>query len=473
VLPNGMRYVVMKNATPPGEASLRLHIAAGSLMEEENQLGLAHFMEHMVFNGTRNVPEGEFVRRLERHGLAFGPDTNAYTSFDETVYMLELPETDTAVVDTALLLMREAGGEALMAAEAIDRERGVVLSEERTRDTPQYRMIRTHFDFLLKGQRLPSRFPIGTAEVIRSASRERFVSFYEGYYRPENATFVAVGDFDPAEMERKIRERFSDWRGQGPAGREPDLGRVAPRRSETKVFHEPGAPASVRISFLNPPDLTPDTRAKQRREWVEQLGLAVLNRRFERLARQDRAPFLGASARHDTEYRSADITQVTATYRPRALAAGARGHRPGAAADRRARGAAGGARPRDHRDAGAPAGGGRRPEHPSLRRAGQRHRLLGQQPGGVHLAPGRPGDLRGSGAGAHRGAGERRRARGDDGRRTAGVPVDADGDQRSRPHPGGGVRPLAGRGRPPDLRGCGQGVGVHRLRQARPGGGAP
>ncbi|MDP8915655.1 MAG: insulinase family protein, partial [Pseudomonadota bacterium] len=307
---------VVRNATPKGEASLRLRIDAGSLMERDDQQGLAHFMEHMIFNGTRNVPEGEFVRRLERLGLAFGPDTNAFTSFDQTVYMLELPETNAEVVDTALLLMREAAGEALLETEAINRERGVVLSEERTRDTPGLRTARAQYDFFMKGQLPPKRFPIGKPEVLRSAPRERFVEFYEGYYRPENATFVAVGDFDPDEMERKIRERFSDWRGQGPPGVGPNLGPVAEREFEVRTFIEPGAPASVQIAWTTKPELDPDTRAERREDWVEALGLAVMNRRFERLARSDKPPFIGAGARHGTSLDALDQTTVRAAFQP-------------------------------------------------------------------------------------------------------------------------------------------------------------
>ena len=119
-LPNGMRYAILKNATPPGQASLRLRIAAGSLMENENQLGLAHFMEHMAFNGTTNVPENELLRILERLGLAFGADTNAFTSFDQTAYTLELPRTNDETVDTSLRIMREQVSEALMDPAAVD-----------------------------------------------------------------------------------------------------------------------------------------------------------------------------------------------------------------------------------------------------------------------------------------------------------------------------------------------------------------
>ena len=179
----------------------------------------------MVLNGTTNVPEGEFVRRLERHGLRFGPDTNATTEFQQTVYKLDLPRTDAETVDTALFLLREVAGEATLAATAIDAERGIIQSEERTRATPQLRTIMDEIGYMLHGQLLPDRFPIGMPAVIAGAGRERFAAFYDAYYRPERATLVAVGDFDLDEMERKIRARFGNWQGRGPAGRDPDLGR--------------------------------------------------------------------------------------------------------------------------------------------------------------------------------------------------------------------------------------------------------
>ena len=138
-LANGMRYAIMRNATPPGQASLRLRLDAGSLMENEDQLGLAHFMEHMAFNGTTNIPENELLRILERLGLAFGADTNASTGFDQTIYMLELPRTNDETVDTSLRIMREQVSEALMAPEAVEAERNVIVGEERLRNTPGLR----------------------------------------------------------------------------------------------------------------------------------------------------------------------------------------------------------------------------------------------------------------------------------------------------------------------------------------------
>src|SRR5580704_5971941 len=129
-LPNGMRYVVMKNKTPGGQATFRLRFAAGSMDESDAEQGLAHLLEHMAFDGSTHVPNGEMIKILERHGLAFGADTNASTSWEETVYKLDLPKADADTVDTSLMLLREVGSELLLDQSAIDKERGVVLSEE-------------------------------------------------------------------------------------------------------------------------------------------------------------------------------------------------------------------------------------------------------------------------------------------------------------------------------------------------------
>ena len=317
VLANGMRYAIRRNATPPGEASLRLRIDAGSLYEAENQRGVAHFLEHMVLNGTTNVPEGEFVRRLERHGLRFGPDTNASTGFTQTVYKLDLPETDSETVDTALFLMREVADEATLAASAIDSERGIILSEERTRSTPSFRMLVDSLAFNMPGQLAPNRLPIGSTEVIRTAPRERFVEFYEAYYRPERATLIVVGDFDVDAMEAKIRNRFGSWQGEGEAGPEPDLGSVAGREPEARIFVESGVPERISLSWASPPDLRPDTRQKRSEAFVRRIGEMILERRLERIAAtMTPAPFIAAAASHGNQAESIRIAQVYATVRP-------------------------------------------------------------------------------------------------------------------------------------------------------------
>jgi len=316
VLPNGMQYAIMRNATPPGQASFRLRIDAGSLMENEDQLGLAHFMEHMAFNGTTHIPENELLRILERRGLAFGADTNAYTGFDETVYMLELPNAEDGTVDDSLRIMREQVSEALMAADAVEGERNVIAGEERLRNTPGLRSIKAQLGLFAPGQRISNRLPIGDLDIIRSAPRERFVEFYQGYYRPERATFIAVGDFDVDAMEAKVRAAFESWEPTGPAGPDPDLGVVAPRGPETRILLEPGIQSSIELGYIRAPDNDPDSVAERHDNLVRQLGVAVLNRRFGELARADNPPFINASAGEGELADSFASASVSARFNP-------------------------------------------------------------------------------------------------------------------------------------------------------------
>ena len=309
-LPNGMRYAIRRQVTPPGQAALRLRFDAGSMMETDAQSGLAHFLEHMAFEGSKAVPAGEMIKILERHGLAFGADTNASTEFEQTQYKLDLPRTDEDTVDTSLMLLREAAGNLTIAQDVVDRERGVVLSEERVRDSPQYRIYKNRLGFLLKDQLPPDRLPIGRVEVLQTAPAAQIADFYHRFYRPERAVLVAVGDFDPDAMEAKIKARFSDWQPTGPAGTEPNRGPVEPRGSEARLVVEPGAPLSLQITWLRPPELRPDTQAERRRETLERLGFAVFNRRLSTLARTPNPPFLSAGAFRGDQYHAADLTQV-------------------------------------------------------------------------------------------------------------------------------------------------------------------
>jgi zinc protease len=315
-LPNGMRYAIKRQAIPPGQAALRLWVGSGALEESDAQQGLAHFLEHMAFEGSKAVKEGEMIKILERLGLAFGPDTNASTGFDQTVYKLDLPRADTETVDTSLMLLRETAGNLTLAPAAVARERGVILAEERARDTPGYRITRQRLAFLLDGQRLPLRMPIGKVETINAATAPQIAEYYEHQYRPERTVLIAVGDFDPGAMEAKIRARFSDWRAVAEPRPDPELGSVERRGAEAKLVIEPGAPLSLQLAWTAPPELAGDSRAKQRRELVEQLGMAVLNRRFSAIARAPSPPFIGASAAKFDETRSAEITLLNMTAEP-------------------------------------------------------------------------------------------------------------------------------------------------------------
>jgi zinc protease len=313
VLPNGMRYAIMHNDTPGGETSLRLRVGSGSLEESDTEQGLAHVLEHMAFRGSRNVPPGEMVKILEREGLAFGPDTNAETEWTQTVYMLDIPHTDAKTLGTGLMLMRETAGNLLLEADKLATERGVVLSEERLRDTPNYRAEKAQLDLFLHGQLAAERFPIGKIDIIKTAPASLIRTFYDQNYRPDRTTLVAVGDFDPAAVEAQVKALFSDWRPIGPPTTEPDLGQVAQRGLTVRSVQTPGASTRAVIAWARPYDASPDTEAKERRETIETVGLAVLNRRLGRLARADHPPFLSASSSFENLFDSAKLAVVEAT----------------------------------------------------------------------------------------------------------------------------------------------------------------
>ncbi|WP_185829170.1 M16 family metallopeptidase [Sphingomonas ginkgonis] len=317
VLANGMRYAIRRNTTPAHNASVRLLIDTGSLNETEEQRGLAHFIEHMVFNGSKDVPEGEFVQRLQRHGLRFGADTNATTDFEHTIYKLDLPETDADTVDTALFLLRQVADKALFDAKSLERERGVVLAEERTRAGPQLNQLVNQLDFLYPGQPIGQRLPIGLTQVIQGAPRERLKAFYDAYYRPERATLVIVGDFDVDQIEAKIRQQFGDWKGEGAAGANGSRGTVATRAGDARVFVGTGLSTAVSISWVRPPDLDADSRPERVRNSLSALALQILNRRIERLAALgEKAPLIAGGAGRSQPADIGDTTQLSAITRP-------------------------------------------------------------------------------------------------------------------------------------------------------------
>jgi zinc protease len=324
-LPNGMRYAILKNATPAGQAALRLRIGSGSLEESDAQQGLAHFLEHMAFKGSTHVPEGEMVKILQRKGLAFGPDTNASTGWTQTVYMLDLPEADPGSIDTGLMLLREIASELILSAKAMEPERGVVQSEERLRDTPQHRTNVARLAMLLDGQLAARRFPIGKVDVVRNAPQGLIADYYRANYRPDRAALLMAGDFEPSGIEERIKALFSDWYAAGAAASEPDLGKVRPRGLTAKLVELPGSETRIEIAWVRPYDDAPDTLAKRRAEMIDGLGLAVLRRRLSRLAQGENPPFLSAGASFGNVLRSAKVASVTTVSTPggwqRALAA--------------------------------------------------------------------------------------------------------------------------------------------------------
>lgn len=295
---NGFDYIIYPNAEPPGKFSVRLHIAAGSLMEAEDQRGLAHFLEHMVFNGSKNFTPAELIPRMQRLGIQFGAHANAYTSFDETVYMLDLPNLEEDTVNLTFTVMRDFADGALLTKEEIDNERGVIMSEKTSRDSVGYRMMIEQLSYLLPDSRLMKRVPIGTEEVIKNAKRPRFVDFYNRYYTPERMTFVVVGDFDPKEMEKRVRETFISLQNPENPGTNPP--RDTPPSGHglrAEVFSDKEIPAAdITLYSLRPYLPKPDTAAHRAAQFPLAIANNIINRRFSILAKKEGSPILSGSA---------------------------------------------------------------------------------------------------------------------------------------------------------------------------------
>ena len=313
MLPNGLRYAILRNTTPEKAVVIRFGFDVGWVDEEDDELGLAHFIEHMAFNGSTKIPEGEMIKLLEREGLAFGADTNASTGFEETIYKLDLPRNDPALLDTALMLMRETASELTIAPEAVDRERGVIQSETRTRNTYAIRRIKHYLKFIAPQTRYSARFRAdGTNENIDSAPAERLKELYARYYRPDNAALVIVGDIDPDAVQKQVEAHFAGWNA-GPEpiervnGGEIDLARG---RAATN-FVDPDVEQIVVVDRFAPYRRPESTVADFRHALLSGLGRAMLNRRFEQIANAPDAPILSGSVSASDFFELYDQSSMT------------------------------------------------------------------------------------------------------------------------------------------------------------------
>lgn len=291
-LDNGMHYALLPNNEPPGRLSIRLLVRSGSLQESEEQRGLAHFLEHMAFNGTTHFAADEMVEYFQRLGMAFGADTNAHTSFDETVYKLELPDVTDAILTDSFMLLRDYADRMLLGEEELEKERGVILAEKSARDSAESRAFEAEFLFLLPESRLPQRMPIGLEEVIKTAPREAFVDYYSKWYTPRNTVLVAVGSLAPDTFETMVKEHFGDWQEKESAMPEIEMGKVIERELVAGIHSDPELSATqVSIQTVVPIERKPDTIANREAALFRELGFAVLSRRLEIAAKKEDAPF--------------------------------------------------------------------------------------------------------------------------------------------------------------------------------------
>lgn len=293
---NGLRYYIRENGEPGNRAELRLVVDVGSVLEEDNQLGLAHFLEHMAFNGTENFAKQALIDFMKSIGMRMGPEINATTSFDETIYMLQVPTSQPQYLKTAFQILDDwATGLTLDPAE-IESERGVVIEEWRLGQGAQTRVRDKQIPVLLKDSRYAQRLPIGTLESLQNFNPDELRRFYQDWYRPELMAVIAVGSFDADDVEKLVRAHFESI----PASVNPkERTRYAVPAHDNTLFSiatDPEVPTTQIIVFNKGPAFNDWTAGGYRQRLVEQLYDAMLSTRLGELARQSNPPFLGAGS---------------------------------------------------------------------------------------------------------------------------------------------------------------------------------
>ncbi|MFO7659024.1 MAG: insulinase family protein [Bacteroidales bacterium] len=295
-LDNGMKYYIRKNSRPENRLEMRLVVKAGSILEDEDQRGLAHFIEHMCFNGTKNFEKNKLIEYLQSLGIEFGPEINAYTSFDETVYMLTLPADSAKIIETGFQVMEDWAHQVTFDTTEINKERGVIIEEWRINRGAFQRMIDKVLPVLLKGSKYSERLPIGKKEIIETADRETMKRFYDDWYRPDLMAFIIVGDLDIDKTEAKIKSQFGNLQPpQKPRIRE--VFEIPPHKEPYAVVatdkESPVTVASVYYKSKSPDFKTYDD---YRKTLMFNLFTGMLNQRLAELKEQPNPPYINAGS---------------------------------------------------------------------------------------------------------------------------------------------------------------------------------
>ncbi len=294
-LENGLRYVIKSNGEPKGRVALYLNIQAGSLHETDEQRGLAHYLEHMLFNGTTHYPPGKLVEYFQSIGMGFGADTNAHTTFDETVYKLLLPSGDPDTLNEGLLVLADYARGALLLEEEVERERGIILAEKRTRDSAASRVSKGFLQFEFAGTRIAERDPIGTEETLKAANSKRLRSYYDTWYRPENMLVVLVGDTDPDQAARSISQYFSSLRAEEEQVDCFNHGRIQETGTDVFYKYEPDLGVTdIGISTLWNIEPQADTAGWEKIQLQNYVAASLLDNRLKNLVNAKDSPLVTA-----------------------------------------------------------------------------------------------------------------------------------------------------------------------------------
>ena len=297
-LDNGVRYAVMQNPQPKGRISIRLVVLSGALNEREEQRGLAHFVEHEAFNGSSHFPPGTLVKYFQRLGMSFGGDTNAMTLPEQTIYQLELPDSELGTLNEAITLIGDYARGIQFEPAVIDKERGIILGEQRARDSVGARAYEDELKFLFPGSRISERMPIGLIPVIQEAQRPLLQGYYDAWYRPDNLWVVIVGDVDAGKAEQAVRAGLKDAIAKGPAPTRPPLDQVTPHSGLlTRLHTDPEASVtSISVLGIGPYQDEADTGANRIKQLPRDLAMAMLNRRLALKTKEEGSPITGGGA---------------------------------------------------------------------------------------------------------------------------------------------------------------------------------
>ena len=293
---NGLRYYVRPNKKPEKRMELRLVVKAGSILEDDDQQGLAHFVEHMAFNGTQHFPKNELVPFIESLGMRFGPDLNAYTSFDETVYILQVPTDKPETMERAMLILEDWAHSLTFDPAEIDKERGVVMEEWRLSRGAGARTTDKLFPILFKGSRYADRLPIGKPEIIQGAKYERLKKFYSDWYRPELMAVVAVGDFDKAAVENLIKSHFASIPAASAPRTRTKYG-IPDHSGTVYAITTDKEMTTTSVGVINLlPAREQGSVGVYRQKIVDRLFSGMLSARFAEIGQKSDAPFIFAGA---------------------------------------------------------------------------------------------------------------------------------------------------------------------------------
>lgn len=310
-LKNGIKYYILKNVEPKNRMELRLVVNAGSILETDQQLGLAHFMEHMNFNGTKEFPKNQLVDFLQKSGMKFGADLNASTSFDETIYQLQVPTDSAKLFERAFQILADWSHYATLDTTEINNERGIVLEEERARfKNAQGRVQQKLIPLLLNNSRYAERIPIGKVDVLTSFKPEQIIKFYKDWYRPDLMAVVAVGDFDPAQVEALIKEKFSNIPENkgGPKRIKYD---IAPSKgTQSALIVDKEIPQSSFQLITKLPREKTKTQADYRTDIAENLFNQMISTRLQEISKKPNPPFVFAAMGYSPFLAGLDAFQV-------------------------------------------------------------------------------------------------------------------------------------------------------------------